>query len=140
MSEEIPGPKDPGGPKGRKAQVRPLDYPDLAQSMGDIRQPLDLTVEGGALEALLQVPLEVQVVLGTAYPTLAELARLEPGDVVVLDSVAGDPVILEVAGVPFARAEVVVFDDQYAVRIVELLDDPAALVGRHTSPPIQAGD
>jgi|BEDMetMinimDraft_2_1075160.scaffolds.fasta_scaffold17131_2 flagellar motor switch protein FliN len=140
MSEERGSSPDPGIPQGRKAQIRPLDYPDLAQSMGDIRQPLDVTVEGGALEALLQVPLEVQVVLGTAYPTLAELAQLQPGDVVVLDSVAGDPVVLEVAGVPFARAEVVVFDDQYAVRIVELLDDPAALVGRHSSPPIQAAD
>jgi flagellar motor switch protein FliN len=120
------------------ASVRPLAYNTLADGLPEARQPLDVEVADGALDALLQVPLEVQVVLGSARPTLAELAQLKPGEVVVLDSVAGDPVILEVAGVPFARAEVVVFEDQYAVRIVELLDDPAAVVRRHLSPPLTA--
>jgi flagellar motor switch protein FliN/FliY len=126
---------DQGDPK---TPIRPLEYPSLAQGPRDIRQPLEVEVQAGALEALLQVPLEVQVILGAASPTLSELAQLKPGDVVVLDSVAGDPVILEVAGVPFARAEVVIFEDQYAVRIVELLDDPAQLVRRHLSPPLTA--
>lgn len=121
-----------------KAPIRPLEYPNLASGPGDIRQPLDVEVRAGALEALLQVPLEVQVVLGSAHPTLAELAQLRPGDVVVLDTVAGDPVVLEVAGVPFARAEIVIYEDQYAVRIVELLDDPAALVRRHLTAPLTA--
>jgi flagellar motor switch protein FliN/FliY len=133
-----PGTPGADGAETPKTPIRPLDYPNLATGPRDIRQPLDVEVHAGALEALLHVPLEVQVILGSAQPTLAELAQLNPGDVVVLDSVAGDPVLLEVAGVPFARAEVVIFEDQYAVRIVELLDDPAALVRRHLSPPLTA--
>jgi flagellar motor switch protein FliN/FliY len=120
------------------AAVRPLDYNALADGSHEVRQPLKVEVTAGALDALLQVPLEVHVVLGEAKPTLSELAQLKSGEVVVLDSIAGDPVTLEVAGVPFARAEVVVFEDQYAVRIVELLDDPAQLVERHLSPPLTA--
>lgn len=107
-----------------------LEYPSLGDSpeLPSSSAPLTLEISGEALDPLLHVPLEVRVLLGTAFPTLADLARLTTGSVVVLDTVAGDPVVLEVAGVPFARAEVVVLDDQYAVRIVELLDDPAALV------------
>jgi flagellar motor switch protein FliN len=125
-------------PEEGMAAVRPLEYKTLGDAPAEVRQPLEVEVADGALDALLQVPLEVQVVLGSAQPTLVELAQLKPGEVVVLDAVAGDPVLLEVAGVPFARAEVVVFEDQYAVRIVELLDDPAALVRRHLAPPLTA--
>jgi flagellar motor switch protein FliN/FliY len=52
---------------------------------------------------------------------VSELLSLEPGSVIGLEREAGSPVDLLVNGSLFARAEVIVVDDRYAVRITELL-------------------
>lgn len=73
------------------------------------------------LEGLLDVPLEAAVRLGEAELTLEEVAKLEPGKVVALDRLSGDPVDLLVNGTVIARGEIVVVDDRFCVRITEIL-------------------
>lgn len=77
---------------------------------------------------LRQVPLTVQVEVGRAVMTLGEiLDELEVGSSIRLDRHAGDPVEVYVNGALFARAEVVVTQDQIGARIIELVDSRQAL-------------
>jgi flagellar motor switch protein FliN/FliY len=72
---------------------------------------------------LRQVPMTVQVEVGRTSMTLGEvLDELEVGSSIRLDRHAGDPVEVYVNGALFARAEVVVLQDQIGARIIELVD------------------
>jgi len=76
---------------------------------------------------LRQVPMTVQVEVGRTTMTLGEiLDGVDAGTSIRLDRHAGDPVEVYVNGALFARAEVVVVQDQIAARIVELVgpDEP----------------
>lgn len=76
-------------------------------------------VEFGVLR---QVPMTVQVEVGRVTMTLGEiLDELEVGASIRLDRHAGDPVEVYVNGALFARAEVVVLQDQIGARILEVV-------------------
>src|SRR5580658_10357961 len=76
-------------------------------------------VEFGVLR---QVPMTVQVEVGRTTMTLGEiLDELEVGASIRLDRHAGDPVEVYVNGALFARAEVVVLQDQIGARILEVV-------------------
>ncbi len=78
------------------------------------------SVEFGVLR---QVPMTVQVEVGRTSMTLGEvLDELEVGSSLRLDRHAGDPVEVYINGALFARAEVVVLQDQIGARIIELVD------------------
>lgn len=78
----------------------------------------------GGLGLLQDVVLEVAVELGRTRMPLARLMNLGVGSVVELDRSAGAPVDVRVNGTLFAKGEVVVVDDEYAVRILEILTPP----------------
>lgn len=73
-----------------------------------------------SLELLLDVPLKVTVELGQTRMRVNELLDLTPGEVIELDRLAGEPVDILVNGRPLALGEVVVANDQYAVRVVSV--------------------
>jgi flagellar motor switch protein FliN/FliY len=67
----------------------------------------------------------VQVEVGRTEMTLGEiLDELEVGASLRLDRHAGDPVEVYVNGALFARAEVVVLQDQIGAKIIELVESP----------------
>ncbi len=81
--------------------------------------------DGASVEfgVLRQVPMTVQVEVGRTSMTLGEvLDELEVGSSIRLDRHAGDPVEVYINGALFARAEVVVLQDQIGARIIELVD------------------
>ena len=80
----------------------------------------------GSLDHLLDVSVCVSAELGRVTITIADLLKLEVGSVVGLDRAVSEPVDLLVQGVLFARGEVVVIDDSFAVRIREILDPKLA--------------
>ncbi len=84
--------------------------------------------EAGApnLEAILGIPVSVQVMLGGATMPLAELMKLGRGAVVPLDRRVGQPVDVVVNGHTVARGEMVVIDEEAAQLGVTLTD----VVGR----------
>jgi flagellar motor switch protein FliN len=89
----------------------------------------NLRPEGDAeqldLGVLRQVPMTMHVEVGRATMTLGEiLDELRVGSSIRLDRHAGDPVEVYVNGALFARAEVVVMQDQIGAKIVELIDAP----------------
>ena len=93
-------------------------------SNGAAAQANNLQNAGGSVEfgILRQVPMTVQVEVGRATMTLGEiLDELEVGASIRLDRHAGDPVEVYVNGALFARAEVVVLQDQIGARILEVV-------------------
>ncbi len=71
--------------------------------------------------AAVKVPL--QVVLGGRELSLKELTRVGEGTIIALDRLAGEPVAVVAAGVQIAWGEVVVIDENFGIRVTELLDN-----------------
>jgi flagellar motor switch protein FliN/FliY len=78
------------------------------------------------LGRLSDVPVELAVEIGRTRMTVGATLELRPGSIVVLDRVAGEPVDLLVNGTPIARGEVVVIDEEFALRVTEVLGEHAA--------------
>ena len=91
----------------------PLDLPDL----GTI--PSSRTTQG--IELLSDVELNVKIELGRATMPIEEVLRLGEGSVVELDKLAGDPVDVLVNDRLVARGEVIVLNDNFCVRISEIV-------------------
>ena len=81
----------------------------------------------GSLELLRHVAMEVTVEIGRTRMTVGELLSLHPGEVVELDRAASAPADLLVNGTLIARGEVVVVDEDFGLRISEIVTDAAEL-------------
>lgn len=77
------------------------------------------------LEMLHGVDMEVTVELGRTRMTVRDLLALTPGAVLELDRAAGSPADLLVNGRLIARGEVVVVDEDFGLRVTEIIDDSA---------------
>src|ERR1700744_6574505 len=81
--------------------------------------------EGHAdLRRLSAVPVDLSVEIGRARMSVGETLELREGSVVTLDRMAGEPVDLLVNGTPIARGEVVVIDEQFGLRLTQVLATP----------------
>ena len=85
-------------------------------------EPATSTSSGGAdLRRLHDVPVELAVEIGRTRMTIGQTLELRPGSVVSLNRLAGEPVDLLINGKPIARGEVVVIDEQFGVRITDVV-------------------
>lgn len=75
------------------------------------------------LTRLHDVPVELSVEIGRTVMTLGQALGLGPGAIVELRRSAGEPVDLLAGGKPIARGEVVVVDEEFALRITEMVVD-----------------
>jgi flagellar motor switch protein FliN/FliY len=73
-----------------------------------------------SFDHLYGVRLDVEAVLGRTDLSVEEMLSLDVGSVVELDRLVSDPVDLMVQNVRVARGEVVVVNDQFAIRITEI--------------------
>ncbi|MFN0010173.1 MAG: flagellar motor switch protein FliN [Phycisphaerales bacterium] len=78
------------------------------------------------IKLLDDVALNVKIELGRTKMLLEDVLRLGEGSVVELDKLAGDPVDVYVNDRPVARGEVLVLNDNFCVRINEILSPPGA--------------
>ena len=76
------------------------------------------------LDLIMGVPLEVTVEIGRTRKKVQDILAFSKGSRVVLDKLAGDQVDLFVNGKCIARGEVVVIDDNFGIRISEILHKP----------------
>jgi len=74
------------------------------------------------LDLLMNVPLKVTAELGTAKMLVQDILKLGTGSIVELDRLAGGPVDLLVNDKLVARGEVVAIDENFGVRVTELID------------------
>jgi flagellar motor switch protein FliN/FliY len=115
-----------GGTAAEAAQVREVlarlaDFLQLNPAAGrEGNTPLDF---------LMDVTVPVSAELGHATLPIGEVLKLQPGSVVELDRDVTQLVDLTVRGVLFARGEVVVVEDRFAVRIKELIHPRGAKKG-----------
>jgi flagellar motor switch protein FliN/FliY len=78
------------------------------------------------IEMLHGVDMEVTVELGRTRMTVRDLLALSPGAVLELDRAAGSPADLLVNGRLIARGEVVVVDEDFGLRVTEIIDETTA--------------
>jgi flagellar motor switch protein FliN/FliY len=96
-------------------QAAGFDLPDLSSAAGGS--------QSGGLDMLGDVELSVSVELGRTEMLVEDILRLTEGSVVELDKLAGDPVDVFVNHRLVARGEVLVLNDNFCIRISEIVDD-----------------
>ena len=102
--------------------LSPWPTDDAAMGGGDVarRQAAPMAMRGG-LDMLHDVEMEVSAELGRTRMSVRELLSLTPGAIVELDRAAGSPADLLVNGRLIARGEVVVVDENFGIRITEIV-------------------
>jgi len=100
-------------PPADGSDVHPVRFPHLdnGRSSGPPQQ----------LDLIMDVMLRVTVELGRSRMTVEDVLNLGAGAVVELDKLAGEPVDILVNDRPIARGEVVVVDENFGVRVTEIL-------------------
>jgi flagellar motor switch protein FliN/FliY len=76
---------------------------------------------GDNLDLLMSVPIQITVELGKTRKKIKDIAELTLGNIVELDRQAGDQVDVIANGRLIARGDVVVVDDNYSVKITEII-------------------
>ena len=94
--------------------VQPLEFQQLHAS--------EDTYSGDGIERLMDVSLNVSVELGRKQMQIKDILGLGPGKIIELDKLAGEPVDLLVNGKLLAKGEVVVVDENFGVRITDLIN------------------
>ena len=103
---------------GPAVDVRPAAFQPLGGgSAGGAPSPIDLIAD---------IPVRVTVELGKARKSVSEILALTAGAVVELDKMAGEPVDILVNGKLIAHGEVVVIDENFGVRITDIVAGGAA--------------
>ena len=87
---------------------------------------MDLTAEVEGLDMLMDVNLRVKIELGRTRMLVEDVLKLGEGSVVELDKLAGDPVDVYANDRLVARGEVLVLNDNFCVRVAELVTGDAA--------------
>jgi flagellar motor switch protein FliN/FliY len=82
--------------------------------------------EAATLELMRDVQLDMTVELGRTHMHLEDVLQLRKGAVVQLDKLAGDPADIFVNGRLIARGEVLVLNDNFCIRVAELIVGEAA--------------
>lgn len=104
-------------PAGVRTQVHPVRLQSFDRP----------AVQGGEqkahFELIEDLPLRISVEVGKARKTVKEIISMSVGSLIELDKQADDPVDIIVSGQLIARGEVVVIDENFGVRITEIVND-----------------
>jgi flagellar motor switch protein FliN/FliY len=93
--------------------VQPVQFAPL--------KPSGIPVVDPNIALIMDVPLQVTVELGRTRKLIREILELSPGSVVELDKLAGEPVDILVNGKLIAKGEVVVIDENFGVRVTDIV-------------------
>ena len=105
-----------------EAKKEPKTIQAKNAKMKEIRSENDLTTEQAEnLELIMEVPLQVTVEIGRTRRKVQEILSYTKGSLVVLDKLAGDQVDIFVNGKCIAKGDVVVVDDNFGVRVTEVI-------------------
>jgi len=78
------------------------------------------------IDVLLHVPMQVTAELGKTKMSVEEVLKIGTGTIIELDRLAGGPVDLLVNNKLIARGEVVAVDENFGIRVSELIARPPA--------------
>lgn len=129
--EQVPQPSESASPSSSATDspFQPLGEPEAAaEPFVPLAQAAAAPPHLGGIELILDVPLELTVELGRKRMFIKEILELTVGSIVELDRVAGEPVDVLVNGRILARGEVVVIEDNFGIRITEIINPQEQLV------------
>lgn len=102
--------------KTRCINVKEVSFPDFSANDKDIGEA---TVDYTNL--LMNVPLNVRVEIGKTKMPMREVLKLAQGSIIKLEKQAGAPVDIIANGQTVARGDVIVIEDNFGVRITEIV-------------------
>lgn len=101
-------------PKAQPIEAKPVQFAPLQPQAAPSVPPKNI-------DLILDIPLKVTVELGKTEMYIRDILNLGPGSIIELDKLAGEPVEVLVNGKPIARGEVVVIDENFGVRITDII-------------------
>lgn len=117
------------GPAASASGVDPNVFKVQPYTLNELRGGPSQTVDSNDINLISDVDLNVRVELGRAQMYIEDVLRLREGSIVPLEKLAGDPVDIFVNGQLIARGEVLVLNDNFCVRVSEIIGErqfPAA--------------
>lgn len=127
-AEEQPAPAaDPIPQSQPQTQPQTQVAPQPKQPPVEVSQPSFQTldghaqVEGDNLDLLMDIPLNLSVVLGTSKKSVRDILSFNTGSVIELDKLTDEPLDILLNGKLIAQGEVVVINDNFGVRITNIL-------------------
>ncbi|MBO4404174.1 MAG: flagellar motor switch protein FliN [Treponema sp.] len=111
--QQMASPMMMGGMPQNPPSVQSLQFPNLMQPMSSGEQ--------GNIGLIMDVKMEMTVELGRTERTIKNILGMGEGTIIELDKLAGEPVDILVNHKPIAKGEVVVIDENFGVRVTEIL-------------------
>lgn len=99
----------------------PINAPKKTNGNGDGMDVVDPNIKK-EMSLVMDIELPIAIELGRTNMLIRDIIKLAPGSVVELDKLSGEPVDLYVNNKRFARGEVVVVEENFAVRITDLIN------------------
>ena len=93
-----------------------------AASFSPFAQDVNAMQSQENISLIKDVPLEVTVELGRTSKAIADILDFSPGTIIELDKIAGEPVDVLVNGKLVAKGEVVVIEENFGVRVTEIIN------------------
>jgi flagellar motor switch protein FliN/FliY len=97
--------------------VQNVQFPEFENSKPMFSAPLTT----GNMDLLMNVPLSVSIEIGRTKKKIRDIMEFSQGTIIELEKQAGAPVDIIVNGQLMARGDVVVIDDNFAVRVTEIV-------------------
>ncbi|WP_149466314.1 flagellar motor switch phosphatase FliY [Paenibacillus antarcticus] len=102
------------GAPNRNLNVQPVQFANLQSA------PYN-QIDQNNLELLMDIPLKITVELGRTHKQIKDILELSQGSIVELDKLAGEPVDILVNNKLIAKGEVVVIDENFGVRVIDII-------------------
>lgn len=106
------------GPETSGTQAQSVAFSEVSETAG--------SGKGTSIDILLDMEVPITVALGKTEIPIQRLLQLSPGSVLKLDKPIDMPAELYLKDTKFATGSIVVVDDQFAIRITEILTGPSS--------------
>ncbi|WP_282068053.1 flagellar motor switch phosphatase FliY [Bacillus pumilus] len=121
LAQQTAPPKRQAKPKpAAPVNVAPVEFEAFSE-------PQHTTSQLGNLDMLMDIPLSITVELGRTQRSVKEVLELSAGSIIELDKLAGEPVDILVNKRIVAKGEVVVIDENFGVRVTDILSQSERL-------------
>ncbi len=124
-----------GGPKEEQKQEANQQTGEKGQEVktqvAEAKKPSEKDLSK-LLERIMDIPLNVEVVVGSTVIQIKELLNFGPGSVLELDRETTEPVDIKVNGKLIARGELVVVGEKFGIRITEIYAEERKSIFRDT--------
>ena len=119
-----PGPMPTAYDYSQMPQMAPVQPTNVAPAQFQAFTPDIAALIGQEnINLIKDVPLEVTVELGRTSKTIHEILDFAPGTIIELEKIAGEPIDVLVNGKFVAKGEVVVIEENFGIRVTEIIKD-----------------